>query len=169
MVFKCCRSSVQVFPVFLFKSAGIRNDWGMKPFSVDECHEVMELVELRYGRASTMISGQLPPTAWRELFPDPTVADAIVDRLVHNAFKFNLAGESMRKTLALRQSKRSTRGTERTHSRRRPSGAFPACTTGSERVILWAILPVAWCSSVAVLLFKSAGICTVQGYVLDHL
>lgn len=81
----------------------ILDDWGMKPFSVDECHEVMELVELRYGRASTMISGQLPPTAWHELFPDPTLADAILDRLVHNAFKYNLTGESMRKTLALRQ------------------------------------------------------------------
>ena len=81
----------------------ILDDWGMKPFSTEECHEVMELVELRYGRASTMISGQLPPSSWHELFPDPTLADAILDRLVHNAYKYNLTGESMRKTLALRQ------------------------------------------------------------------
>jgi len=81
----------------------ILDDWGMKPFSLDECHEVMELAELRYDRASTLISSQLPPSSWHELFPDPTLADAILDRLVHNAYKYNLAGESMRKTLALRQ------------------------------------------------------------------
>jgi len=81
----------------------ILDDWGMKPLSMDECHEVMELAELRYGRASTLISGQLPVASWHELFPDPTLADAILDRLVHNAYKYNLAGESMRKTLALRQ------------------------------------------------------------------
>jgi len=81
----------------------ILDDWGTKPFSMVECHELMEIAELRYGRASTMISGQLPPSSWHELFPDPTLADAVLDRLVHNAFKFNLSGESMRKTLAMRQ------------------------------------------------------------------
>jgi len=81
----------------------ILDDWGMKPFSLDESHEVMELAELRYDRSSTMISGQLPVASWHDLFPDPTLADAILDRLVHNAYKYNLAGESMRKTLALRQ------------------------------------------------------------------
>ena len=78
----------------------ILDDWGMKPFSLDECNEIMELAELRYDRASTLFSGQLPPAAWHALFPDPTLADAILDRLVHNAYKFNLSGESMRKTLA---------------------------------------------------------------------
>ena len=81
----------------------ILDDWGMKPFSVDECHEVMELAELRYGKASTLISSQLPPSSWHDLFSDPTLADATLDRLVHNAFKYNLTGESMRKTLALQQ------------------------------------------------------------------
>jgi DNA replication protein DnaC len=81
----------------------ILDDWGIKPFSIHECHEVMELAELRYDRASTFISGQLPLPSWHDLFPDPTLADAILDRLVHNAYKFNLTGESMRKTLALRQ------------------------------------------------------------------
>ena len=68
-----------------------------------ESHEITELVELRYGRASTLKSGQIPHTSWHELFPDETLADAIMDRLVHNSFKYNLVGESMRKTLALRQ------------------------------------------------------------------
>ena len=81
----------------------ILDDWGMKPLSIVECHEMMELAELRYGRSSTIISGQLPLSAWHELFPDPTLADAVMDRLVHNAFKYNLTGESMRKALAMRQ------------------------------------------------------------------
>jgi DNA replication protein DnaC len=81
----------------------ILDDWGAKPFTMAECHEIMELVELRYSRASTIISGQVPVSSWHELFPDPTLADAILDRLVHNAFKFNISGESMRKTLALQQ------------------------------------------------------------------
>jgi DNA replication protein DnaC len=81
----------------------ILDDWGVKPFTMAECHEIMELVELRYGRASTIISGQVPVSSWHELFPDPTLADAILDRLVHNAFKYNISGESMRKTLALQQ------------------------------------------------------------------
>jgi DNA replication protein DnaC len=62
----------------------------------------MELVERRYGRAATIISGQLPYTAWHELFPDPTLADAILDRLIHNAYKYNIIGDSMRKTIAKR-------------------------------------------------------------------
>lgn len=81
----------------------VLDDWGMKPFSMDECHEVMELAEIRYGKASTLISSQLPPASWHGLFSDPTLADATLDRLVHNAFKYNLTGESMRKTLALQQ------------------------------------------------------------------
>jgi DNA replication protein DnaC len=81
----------------------ILDDWGLKPFTMAESHEIMEIAERRYRNASTFISGQLPPSSWHELFPDPTLADAILDRLVHNAYKFNLTGESMRKTLALRQ------------------------------------------------------------------
>ena len=81
----------------------VLDDWGMKTFSMDECHEVMELAEIRYGKTSTLISSQLPPTSWHGLFSDPTLADATLDRLVHNAFKYNLTGESMRKALAFRQ------------------------------------------------------------------
>ena len=81
----------------------ILDDWGIKPFSMVECHEMSELVEMRYGKASTIILSQLPHTSWHELFPDPTQADAVLDRLVHNAYKYNLTGESMRKTLALKQ------------------------------------------------------------------
>ena len=81
----------------------ILDDWGIKPFTVEESHEIMELTEMRYQYGSTIFSGQLPPSGWHELFPDPTLADAILDRIVHNAYKFNLMGESMRKTLAEKQ------------------------------------------------------------------
>ncbi len=78
----------------------ILDDWGMRPFTLEESHEIMELFELRYQKGSTIIAGQLPHANWHELFPDPTLSDAILDRIVHNAHKFNITGESMRKTLA---------------------------------------------------------------------
>ena len=81
----------------------ILDDWGAKSFSMAECHEISELAEKRYGKTSTMILSQLPHTSWHELFTDPTQADAVLDRLVHNAYKYNLLGESMRKIIALRQ------------------------------------------------------------------
>ena len=77
----------------------ILDDWGLKKFSAEESHELSELFERRYGRVATIISGQIPCTAWHDLFPDPTQADAILDRLVHNAYTYNISGESMRKTL----------------------------------------------------------------------
>ncbi len=78
----------------------ILDDWGMRPFTIEESHEIMELFELRYQKGATIIAGQLPHTSWHELFPDPTLSDAILDRIVHNAHKFNITGESMRKILA---------------------------------------------------------------------
>lgn len=84
----------------------ILDDWGLRTFSMDDTQEIMELTELRYGRSSTVIAGQLPCEKWYDLFPDPTLADAILDRLVHNSYKFNITGESMRKTLAERQFKK---------------------------------------------------------------
>jgi DNA replication protein DnaC len=77
----------------------ILDDWGLKKFSVEESHELSELFERRYGRAATVISGQIPSTSWHDLFPDPTQADAILDRIVHNAYAYNISGESMRKAL----------------------------------------------------------------------
>jgi DNA replication protein DnaC len=87
-----------------FSKAGllILDDWGLKKFTLEETHEIMELTERRYGRTSTVFSGQLPHTAWHELFPDPTLADAILDRVIHNAYKYNIIGDSMRKVIAER-------------------------------------------------------------------
>ncbi len=59
--------------------------------------DLLEVVEDRYGYRSTIISGQLPISKWHELFEDSTVADAILDRLVHNAYRFELKGPTKRR------------------------------------------------------------------------
>jgi len=80
----------------------IFDDWGLKKFSLEETAALSDLFERRYGRASTIISGQVPSTVWHELFPDPTQADAILDRIIHNAYAYNISGDSMRKTIGKR-------------------------------------------------------------------
>jgi len=80
----------------------ILDDWGLKKFSLEETAELSEVFERRYGRVSTIISGQVPVTSWHELFPDPTQADSILDRIVHNAYAYNITGESMRKSIGKR-------------------------------------------------------------------
>ncbi|SIR55733.1 ATP-binding protein, partial [Acidiphilium rubrum] len=52
----------------------------------------------RYGRRSTIITSQIPPAQWHDVIGDPTYADAILDRLIHNAHRIELSGESLRKT-----------------------------------------------------------------------
>ena len=80
----------------------ILDDWGLKKFSLEETSELSELFERRYGRAATIVSGQVPSTSWHELFPDPTQADSILDRIVHNAHIYSISGESMRKAIGKR-------------------------------------------------------------------
>jgi hypothetical protein len=60
--------------------------------------DLMEIVEERYGRGSTMITSQLPIKAWHDVIGEPTFADAILDRIVHNAYRLDLEGQSMRRT-----------------------------------------------------------------------
>lgn len=61
---------------------------------------LLEVLEDRYGKVSTVITSQLPIDKWHDIIGDPTMADAILDRLVHNAYRLNLKGDSMRKTKA---------------------------------------------------------------------
>jgi DNA replication protein DnaC len=75
----------------------ILDDWGMAALSADGTRDLLELIEERYGARSTLVTSQLPVEKWHGAIPDPTFADAILDRLVHNAYKLNLKGESMRK------------------------------------------------------------------------
>jgi DNA replication protein DnaC len=75
----------------------VLDDWGLKGFSLDQQHDLLEVLEDRHGLRSTLITSQLPTDHWHELITNSTVADAICDRLVHNAYRITLKGESMRK------------------------------------------------------------------------
>jgi DNA replication protein DnaC len=75
----------------------ILDDWGLSVLTVAERRDLLEVLEDRHGRASTVVTSQLPVDTWHEIIGDPTLADAILDRLVHNAHRLQLAGESMRK------------------------------------------------------------------------
>lgn len=74
----------------------ILDDWGMTVLDPLAGRELLEVVEDRFGYRSTIIAGQLPVKEWHALFEDSTVADAVLDRLVHNAYRFNLHGPSKR-------------------------------------------------------------------------
>ncbi len=88
----------------LNKLAGTRlmiiDDLGLAPMTDSERRDLLEVIEDRYGLASTIVSSQLPIKNWHEIIGDPTIADAILDRLVHNAHKIQLKGDSMRKKRA---------------------------------------------------------------------
>ncbi len=78
----------------------ILDDWGLAQFGDESRHDVLELLEDRHGRRATIVTSQFPVAHWHEAIGDPTLADAILDRLVHNAYKFALKGDSMRKRLS---------------------------------------------------------------------
>jgi DNA replication protein DnaC len=78
----------------------ILDDWGLELLDAAARHDLLEILEERYGRRSTVITSQLPVDRWHEVVNDPTYADAILDRLVHNAHRVELSGESMRRTRA---------------------------------------------------------------------
>jgi len=65
--------------------------------TAEQRHDLLEIVEDRHGNRSTLVTSQLPVDQWHAIIGDPTLADAILDRLIHNAYKINLTGESMRK------------------------------------------------------------------------
>jgi DNA replication protein DnaC len=73
------------------------DDWGLSALTDQERRDLLEIMEDRHGVRSTVIAAQLPVEHWHEVIGNPTLADAILDRLVHNAYKINLKGESMRK------------------------------------------------------------------------
>lgn len=75
----------------------IMDDWGFCVLSDQERLDLLEILEDRHDIHSTMITSQLPVEHWHEMIGNPTFADAILDRLIHNAYKINLKGESMRK------------------------------------------------------------------------
>ena len=75
----------------------ILDDWGLEPLDASARHDLLEILEERYGRRSTIVTSQLPVDCWHQTIGDPTYADAILDRLVHNAHRIELTGESLRR------------------------------------------------------------------------
>jgi DNA replication protein DnaC len=75
------------------------DDLGLSPLTDTERRDLLELIEDRHGHASTVMTSQLPVEHWHESIRDPTLADAILDRLIHNANRINLKEGSMRKKL----------------------------------------------------------------------
>jgi DNA replication protein DnaC len=75
----------------------ILDDWGLAPFTAAQRRDMLELLDDRYGNRSTLVTSQMPVDKWHALIGDPTLGDAILDRLVHNAYRIELKGESMRR------------------------------------------------------------------------
>jgi len=78
----------------------ILDDWGLAPLSDDNRRDLLELLEDRHDCRATIVTSQLPVEHWHEAIGEPTLAHAILDRLVHNAYKIALKGDSMRKRQA---------------------------------------------------------------------
>ncbi len=76
----------------------ILDDWGLMPMNDETRRDILEILDDRHNRRSTIVTSQLPVEKWHDYIGEPTLADAILDRLVHNAYRLNLIGESMRKT-----------------------------------------------------------------------
>ena len=74
----------------------VLDDWGLAPMADRERRDLLEIVEDRYGRRATLVASQLPVEHWHELVGDPTLGDAIMDRLLHQAHTITLKGRSMR-------------------------------------------------------------------------
>ena len=73
------------------------DDWGLMGLDAEARRDLLELIDDRHGRRATLITSQLPVEHWHDLIGDPTLADAILDRLVHNAYRITRKGESLRK------------------------------------------------------------------------
>ena len=76
----------------------VLDDFGAGKLTDEHRHDLLEILDDRYAVRSTLVTSQYPVEHWHEVIGDPTLADAILDRLVHNAYKLHLQGESMRKT-----------------------------------------------------------------------
>lgn len=79
----------------------ILDDFGMQPLDTHNRAALMEIIEDRHGKRSTIIAGQLPVGQWHDVIGEKTVADAILDRIVHNAYRIEMVGESLRKRQTL--------------------------------------------------------------------
>lgn len=80
----------------------IIDDFGIEKASADDYRGLLEIIDDRHGSGATLVTSQYPVATWHELIDSPTVADALLDRLIHSAYRIELNGESMRKAQARR-------------------------------------------------------------------
>lgn len=80
----------------------ILDDWMRDSLATASAQDLLEVLDDRFGHSSTIVASQVPVADWHLRIPDPTIADAILDRLIHNAYRLNLEGESQRKLRAVR-------------------------------------------------------------------
>lgn len=78
----------------------VLDDWGLESMTLSQRNDLLEIMEDRHGLKSTLITSQLPINQWHKAIGDATLADAILDRLLHNSHKVKLKGESMRKAMS---------------------------------------------------------------------
>jgi DNA replication protein DnaC len=104
------------------------DDWGLAVLSDANRRDLLARLEDRHGRRATLVTSQLPLEHWHEALGDPTLADAILDRLVHNAYKITLTGDAMRTRLATSKTRR-TPGLTRA---KQGGGGLRACRTHLE-------------------------------------
>jgi DNA replication protein DnaC len=81
----------------------VLDDWGLAPLDPAARRDLLEILDDRYQKKSTVIAAQLPVENWHDWIADPALADAILDRIVHNAYSIHLKGESQRKTRGLKR------------------------------------------------------------------
>jgi len=81
----------------------ILDDWGLTVLAPSQRIDLLEVLEDRHGRGATLVTSQIPIEQWHDVIGDPSLADVILDRLVHNAHRLTLAGESLRRLSAHRE------------------------------------------------------------------
>lgn len=104
----------------------ILDDWGPERLTANQRRDLMEIVEDRHGNGSMLITSQLPRDKWHDVIGEPTFADAILDRIVHNAYRLELDGPSMRKLQATEQAETEARSSAKEAARTVTSPTKPA-------------------------------------------
>ena len=74
----------------------IIDDWGPEPLTAEQRRDLLEIVDDRYDKGSLLITSQVPVSHWHDVIADPTLGDAILDRVIHNAHRIELKGDSLR-------------------------------------------------------------------------
>jgi DNA replication protein DnaC len=78
----------------------IIDDWGPEPLAAEQRRDLLEIVDDRYDKGSLLITSQVPLAQWHDIIADPTLGDAILDCIVHNAHRIELKGDSLRRRAA---------------------------------------------------------------------